>query len=681
VSEPLEPVAPVVPPGSTPGRPVIARRIGVYAVVLAVWAVVICIRLVHLQVIRHDELAHRAERQQMRTIESPAERADIVDRNGQLLAYSVEADTVYAVPTDIQDPAAAAQALCDALRDCSRKDRTALADRINKKRAFVYVRRQVSPEQARRVAALDMEGVGFLKENRRFYPNRTLGAHVLGHVGIDNVGLGGIEAAYDSTIKGHPGAVLIHVDAKRRAFSRTERKPTTGATLELTLDEQVQHIVERELRAGVESNGAAGGAAVVMDPFTGELLAIASYPTFNPNVYRESTPAGRRNRAIQDLYEPGSTFKIITASAALEERVVRPGDWIDVSPGYVKFGSRVIRDDHRFSALTFTDVVAHSSNVGAIRVGLKVGAERFGRYVRAFGFGSPASPDFRGESAGIVWDAAGMKPSALASTLIGYQVGVTPLQMAAAVSAVANGGEMLQPRVVRAVTRDGVRTEVAPTVLRRAISKETAAQLVPMLEAVVESGTAKVAQMDGYTVAGKTGTAKKLVRGSYQGHNDYNASFVGFVPSRAPRFTIVVVIDSPRKSIYGGSVSAPVFKRISEAMLRHEGVPRTINPEPPILAIRAGGELPEAVSTRVSLPAAAGERRMRGVGQMPDLSGMGARAALRALADVGLSPRLHGAGVVVTQEPPAGAPLPQDLSAELWLSRRPALVIADGSVP
>jgi cell division protein FtsI (penicillin-binding protein 3) len=663
-------------------RPVLGQRIGVCAIVIALWVTAIGGRLVYLQVIQHDELTSRALRQQMRTVPAPAKRADIVDRHGQMLAYSVEADTIYAVPTDIGDADAAATALCRALGDCGRKDRAALADRIRKGRAFVYVRRQVTPEQARRVAALELEGVGFLKENRRFYPNKTLGAHVLGHVGIDNVGLGGIEAAFDSTIKGRPGTVLIHVDAHGRAFSRTERKPTMGSTVELTIDEQVQHIVERELRAGVEWSGAAGGAAVVMDPFTGELLAVASYPTFNPNAFRQSTAAGRRNRAIHDLYEPGSTFKIITAAAALEEKVVRPSEQVDVSPGYVKFGNRVIRDDHRYSSLTFEEVVTYSSNVGAIRTGLKLGAERFDRYVRAFGFGAPLSPDFRGESAGIVWDPAALTPSALASTLIGYQVGVTPLQMATAVSAVANGGEVLEPRVVRAVVRDGVRTEVARKVLRRVISRNTAAQLVPMLESVVEKGTAKVARMDGYTVAGKTGTAKKLVNGSYRGHSDYNVSFVGFVPSRAPRFTIVVVVDSPHKvSPYGGVVAAPIFQRISEAMMRHEGVPRTIDPAPPIVAVRephADASAPRQTTVSRNPDATV---TSNDVGAVPDLSGMSARDAVRVLAERGLTPRLHGAGFVVAQDPPAGSPLSQDPVATLWLSRRPAVVPISTQTP
>jgi cell division protein FtsI/penicillin-binding protein 2 len=660
----------------------VSQRLGVCAIVLALWSLGIFTRLVWLQVLQHQEYARRAERQQMRTVEAPGKRADIVDRNGQLLAYSVEADTIYAVPTEIGDPIKAAAALCGALDDCTARDRAALADRIRKGRAFVYVRRQVSPEQARRVAELELGGVGFLKENRRFYPNKTLAAHVLGHVGIDNVGLGGIEASYDSTIKGRPGAVLIHVDAKRRAFSRTERKPTSGATLELTLDEQVQHIVERELRQGVEWSGAASASAVVMDPFTGELLAVASYPTFNPNAFRQSTEAGRRNRAVQDLYEPGSTFKIITAGAALEERVVRPHDLIDVSSGSIHFGSRVIRDDHRHATLTFEDVVAYSSNVGAIKAGLRLGAERFGRYVRAFGFGSALSPDFRGENPGIVWDPRELNDSALASTLIGYQVGVTPLQMATAVSAVANGGEVLQPRVVRAVIRDGVRTEVQRKVLRRAISQRTSALLVPMLEAVVSKGTAKAAQMEGYTVAGKTGTAKKLVNGSYRGHSDYNASFVGFVPSRNPRFTIVVVVDSPRRvSVYGGAVAAPIFKRISEAMLRYEGVPRTIDPDPPVVVVRNNEAAPLPQPLRASANGSAVIAPAVSLAVVPDVTGLSARDALRTLAEAGLTPRVHGAGLVVSQDPVAGAPLPDDPVAVLWLGRRPRAAPAGSATP
>jgi cell division protein FtsI/penicillin-binding protein 2 len=373
-------------------------------------------------------------------------------------------------------------------------------------------------------------------------------------VGIDNAGLAGIEGVYDSLIRGQQGKVLVQVDARKQAFLRVERPPTSGATLELTIDQNIQHVVERELKAGVDWANAAGGSAIVMDPATGEVLAMASYPTFNPNVYREAKDNEKRNRPVQDLYEPGSTFKIITASAALEEHVVKPTDLVDVSTGTINFGSRVIRDDHHYGVLTFQQVVEKSSNVGSIKVGLRLGSERFGGYVKRFGFGRALSPDFRGENGGILWNWSTMTDSAFASTLIGYQVGVTPLQMVNAVSAVANGGELIQPRIVRAVVKDGVRLPVPRKVIGRAISKDTAARLTPMLEGVVTDGTGKQAAIEDYTIAGKTGTAKKVVNGSYKGHNNYNVSFVGFAPSRKPRFTIIVVVDSPRGvPAYGGT--------------------------------------------------------------------------------------------------------------------------------
>ena len=653
-------------------RPTLRRRVWVAAGVIALWAVTIQARLVYLQVVRHTELAAKADRQQSRTIEAPAKRAEIVDRNGHVLATSVDADTIYAVPTEIGDPAAAARALCRALGDCSAKDQHALADRMQNRKAFAYVRRQASPEQARRVAALGLDGIGFLKENRRFYPNRTLAAHLLGYVGIDNAGLAGIEGVYDSLIRGQQGKVLVQVDARKQAFLRVERPPTMGATLELTIDQNIQHVVERELRAGVEWANAAGGSAIVMDPSSGEVLAMASYPTFNPNVYRESKETERRNRPVQDLYEPGSTFKIITAGAALEEHVVRPSDLVDVSSGTISFGSRTIRDDHRYGVLTFQQVVEKSSNVGSIKVGLRLGSERFGGYVRRFGFGRALSPDFRGENAGILWDWSTMTDSAFASTLIGYQVGVTPLQMAAAVSAVANGGELLQPRIVRAVVKDGARLPVPRKVLGRAISKDTAARLTPMLEGVVTDGTGKQAAIEDYTIAGKTGTAKKLVNGSYRGHSNYNVSFVGFAPSRKPRFTIIVVVDSPRGvPAYGGTVAAPIFHRIADHALRHYGVQRTLNAPPPLIVERRQPNAPTPASGPAEPPgvlpaggAATGDP------VVPDLTGMSGRDAVRMLATLGLPVQVVGHGLVTDQRPLPGTPVVAAIAARVWLDRR-----------
>jgi cell division protein FtsI (penicillin-binding protein 3) len=409
-----------------------------------------------------------------------------------------------------------------------------------------------------------------------------------------------------------------------------------------------------------------------MDPRSGEILAMANYPTFNPNAYRDADTDARRNRAVQDLYEPGSTFKIITASAALDEKVVRPDDAIDVSAGMIRFGrSRVIRDDHRYNVLTFRGVLAKSSNVGAIKVGLRLGARRFGSYVSKFGFGRRLSPDFPGENAGIVWDPSKLNDSALASMLIGYQVGVTPLQMATAVSAVANGGELIQPRVVRAVIRGEQRLRVPRKVLGRPISESTAATLRVLLEAVTdEGGTATKAQIPGFTVAGKTGTAAKLVDGRYS-TSQYNASFVGFVPSQQPVYTIVVVIDTPRVgSYYGGIVAAPIFQRIGEAALRYAGVPPTINPAPPVLLARNTEGHEQRTSGPVGLPpVAVNDAALRSASTYPDLRGLGARDALRALARLGVNARLHGAGIVVAQQPEAGTPVERGSSGTLWLER------------
>jgi cell division protein FtsI (penicillin-binding protein 3) len=658
-------------------RTTVKRRLVVAAVGFLAWSAVIEARLVYLQVVRHDDLMSRAERQQLRTVSAPAKRGEILDRSGRVLAYSVDADSIYAVPTDIADPDAAAAALCDALADCAVKDREALAERIRRGRAFVYVRRQVSPDQAKRVADLQLEGVGFMKENRRFYPNKDLAAHLVGYVGLDNAGLGGIEATYDSLIKGREGTVLIQTDARRHAFSRIEKPPTVGASLELTVDQYLQHVAERELRAGVESAGAAGGSVVVMDPMTGEILALANYPTFNPNAYRQFRDDERRNRAIQDLYEPGSTFKIVTASAALEEKLLTPDTPIETSPGRISFGSRVIDEDkgHNYGLLSFTNVIVKSSNVGAIKIGLKVGRSRMSDYVTRFGFGRPASPDFRGESPGIVWASDKLTDSALASVSMGYQVGVTPLQMAVAVSTVANGGEVLQPRVVRAVVRDGNRAAVPRKVLRRAVSAGTAAELTDIMEAVVTNGTGTRAKVAGYAIAGKTGTAQKVVNGRYS-NTDYNVSFVGFVPSRKPAFTIVVVVDSPHAvSPYGGTVAAPIFQRIADAALRQRGVAPSINAAPPLLVARRDEIREQPTSGRAGPAEIPAIVTLSGASQgsaplFPDLRGLGARDALRVVARLGLNARLHGDGIVVQQDPPPGSPIERGTASTLWLERQ-----------
>ena len=669
---------------STDWRVTVKRRAVVAAVALGLWAAGIELRLVHLQVFARAELMARAERQQRRTIAAPAKRGDILDRRGRVLATSVDADTIYAVPSEITDHPAAVVRLCDALGDCSEREQQALGDRLRRQKNFTYVRRQVSPDAARRVADLNLEGIGFLKESRRFYPKRELGAHLLGYVGLDNSGLGGIEFAYDRQIRGKDGKVQIHTDARRRAFSRFERPsdvPTAGATFELTIDEYLQHVAERELHAGVVENRAAGGSAIIMDPRTGEILAMANEPTFNPNAFRDFPEAHQRNRAVQDLYEPGSTFKVVTASAAIEEHVMPVDSLIDTGPGTIRVGADTIDEyrGHNYGVLSFADVIVNSSNVGAVKIGFEVGAERLSQYVRRFGFGQPISPDFPGESPGIVWDTAKWTDRALASVSMGYQVGVTPLQMVAAVCSIANGGELVEPRAVRAMYRDHRRYTVRPKVLRRTVSAETAALVTTIMESVVERGTAKLAQVPGFTVAGKTGTASKLIGGRYS-TSENNVSFVGFLPSQNPVAALIVVIDAPHAaSNSGGMVSAPVFRRIAEATVRYLGVAPTINPAPPVLVTRDGSNAPVPAAGPDPGPIVSFVHDGPG-GTVPDLRGLSARDAMKRLVTLGLSGHLRGDGVVVSQDPAAGAPIEAG-SVRLVLERAPPARFARSAQP
>jgi cell division protein FtsI (penicillin-binding protein 3) len=657
----------------TDWRIVLRRRIVVVAALLAVWVTTIEARLVYLQVFRRADLAARAERQQERTQASPAKRGDILDRRGRVLATSVDADTIYAVPTEIDDPPGAARKLCEALADCDARERQSLADRLSQRKAFAYVRRQVAPDQAQRVADLNLDGVGFTKESKRFYPNKELAAHLLGWVGIDNKGLGGLESTYDAQIRGKAGTILIHTDARRHAFARAERPPTAGSSIELTVDEYLQHIAERELHRGVVENVALGGSAIIMNPHTGEILALANEPTFNPNAYRDFDDADRRNRGIQDLYEPGSTFKVVTASAAIEEKVLSVDTLIDTNPGRLHIGSRLITDDagRNNGVLTFSNVIVKSSNIGAVKIGFRVGTERMSRFVGLYGFGRQVSPDFPAENPGIVWRPEKWTDTALASVSMGYQVAVTPLQMVAAVSSVANGGLYVEPRVVRAVYRDGRRYQLAPKTLRRTVSADTAATLTTIMETVVTSGTAKRAQIPGYTIAGKTGTAQKLISGRYS-HSDHNASFVGFIPSRSPELAIVVVIDSAKgpNGDHGGTVAAPIFRNIAESALHYLGIPPTLNPPPPVMV---AGRTVAGPAPAVAVPVS--DQKVKFVdspaGTVPDLQGMSAREAVRKLVTVGMIAHVSGDGFVVAQDPPAGTPIERDAVCRLTLERWP----------
>lgn len=651
-------------------RSVVKRRAFCALAFVGIWAAVLEARLVRLQVFQHDALLAQATAQQQSQIKLEALRGDVRDRHGNLLAYSVQADSIGANPSQIKDPAATAAAICAALRDCTPKDRQEIERKLSGNGQFTYLRRSrtVEPDQVTRVTDLKLPGVFLQSDTRRYYPKSELAAHVIGFVSLENNGQAGIEYSKNSLVRGEDGLAYIQVDARRqRLETRVEREPVAGATVELTIDTQLQYLVERELKAGVEANKARGGTAIVMDPLTGEILAMANYPTFNPNAVGRATDEQLRNRALADVYEPGSTFKIVTASAAIEGNIVTPSELIDTNPGYIVVPgrSRPIYDTHRNGVIPFEEVIIKSSNVGAVKVGLRTGVERMTRYVKLFGFGQLLAPDLAGGTRGL-WNPNNLSESGLASVSMGYQVGVTPLQMVTAASAVANGGLLMEPHLVRALVRDGVREAVAPKVLHRAIEPDTAAILTTMMEGVVDRGTATEAKIDGYPVAGKTGTASRLVDGRYS-KSDYNASFVGFVPSRRPKFTILVVIDTPRAgTYYGGTVSAPIFKRIAEGALQYAGVPSPVNPAPPVLVPSEPAVASGLRVVRFDEPS----RRIPGTpGLMPDLRGVSSRQALRDITQVGLTARVSGSGVVVRQFPEPGAPVEPGGWASIELQR------------
>jgi cell division protein FtsI (penicillin-binding protein 3) len=650
---------------------------------IVAWAVVVEARLVFLQVVSHEEFAARARQQQQSVFEPEPARGDILDRNGEMLAYSVESHRVIAYPSRSENPEKDAAEICAALGDCVANEQARLAANLAKDTRYLVVRkpRAVSPAASLRLQALidarrnaKLPGVvDIVSESRRYYPKMTLASHVLGFVNDTGQGTEGIEAKYDRVIAGEKGRVFVQVDGKggREISTHVERAPTAGAALELTIDLRLQHIVERELANAVQSTGADGGSVLVMDPFTGEILAQASYPTFNPNVYWSEPGASRRNRVVTDTYEPGSTFKIVTASAALNDGIFRTTDLIDTSPGIIKIeGRKPIDEAHsrNYGVLSFEDVLIKSSNVGAIKIGQRLGADRLIQYVRRFGFGQTLAPDFAGQSRGRVYQPGQVNDSALASISMGYEIGVTPLQIAAAASVIANGGSLVEPHILRAVIRDGRREVVAPKAIRRVITPETAATMTALMEGVTERGTAKGAALTRYQVAGKTGTAAKVVNGRYS-DSEYNVSFIGFVPSRKPVLTILVVIDTPRRGpAYGGTIAAPVFKRIAESSLQQIGVPPSIDPATPIVTT-TGQFAPQPPSRAAEIPTIS---RVGGRPVMPDLRGLSLRDAIRIANAIGLSMTTDGEGVVVTQSPLPGEFVDAGGSGSLRLRRHPA---------
>ncbi len=555
-------------------------RILVVLLLMGLGFTLVALRLVYLQVYQQAELAGRAERQQERLVKLEPKRGTIYDRRGTELAVSLEVDSVYAAPAGIDNPRLLARQLSRILR----KDPRALEQRLTGNKQFVWISRKVDPGKAEKVKELGNKEIGIRLESRRFYPKKDLAGTALGFIGVDNKGLEGLERAYDKALRGVDGWVLAEKDARGRTVfpggsSFQYKPPKPGHDLLLTIDEVIQHIAEKELDAALARTRANGGVCLVMNPQTGEVLALSvrsaalGKQAFNPNEPQRSKSAEWRNRAVTDVFEPGSIFKPFLAAAALEERVVHPLEQVDCSAGKIQLADRAIKDAHEHGILTFTDVIAESSNVGVIKVALRLGKERFARHITAFGFGKKTGVDIPGEIPGLLKDHRLWSGVSIGSIAIGQEIGVTPMQMAAAYGALANGGTLMKPYIVSEIVDHGggEGKKFQPQAVGRVITEETCAKVSTMLQRVVETGTGQKARPAGYTAAGKTGTAQKIDQktGTYS-LTDYVSSFVGFAPANSPKLVILVMIDTPKGAdYYGGSVAGPVFKAVAEQSLAY----------------------------------------------------------------------------------------------------------------
>lgn len=552
-------------------------RLIVLAVVAALWAGGIGYRLHDLQVVRHEVYTQRAERQQQRVVQVDPPRGTIYDARGRELAVSLEVASAFAVPREIEDPAAVAQALAPILGTSARE----LLPRLAGDGEFSWIERKLDPSATEKILQLDLPGVHFLHEYRRYYPLGETAATVLGFVGVDNQGLAGLEYQYNAEVSGKRGERTLLRDARRGLLAQpslpgSDAEP--GQDLRLSLDATLQFIAEEELARAVAANSARSGSAVLLDANTGAVVAMASWPSFNPNHPAIGARSeARRNRVIMDAYEPGSTFKMVTAAAVLEAHAVRPDDIFDCEMGSITLHGIRIGDHKPFGLLTFRQVLQKSSNVGVIKAALRLPREDFYAAIQAFGFGRPTGIDLPGENQGILRPLEGWSALAPAYISFGQGIAVTPIQLARAFAAVANGGFLLQPHVVDAVGHDDEWWKLHPVapVVGKPLTPATAQVLGSLLEGVtVEGGTGFRAAIDGYRVAGKTGTAETAADGGGYSSSRFVPSFVGYAPASRPALVGLVVIDSPRAgSIGGGTVAAPVFARIVGRALLYLGVP------------------------------------------------------------------------------------------------------------
>lgn len=621
-----------------------------------------------LQVVDREETVSRARRQYKRIIPLTPRRGAIYDRNGAELARSISVDSIFAEPVRISDVNSAVQALARPLN----LNRTSLRKKLTSKRSFVWLQRKVQPDQSARVRKLGIEGIAFTKEHQRFYPNGELAAQLLGFTGLDPRGLEGLEKYYDSQMLGQEGFLVTAKDGRRKGFGSSNKVVDGGShgnSLNLTIDRNLQYLAEKELAAALKENEARAGSVVILDPVSGEILAMANQPTYNPNAYRRYPASTRRNRAVCDEFEPGSTLKIFLMAAALNENVVQPNQWIDCEHGSYRVGGMTIHDHHPYDQLSVADVLKMSSNIGSAKIGKLLERQRYYDYLTRFGFGEKTGIDFPGETAGQLRRPELWFEGDLAAVSFGQGMTVTAVQLARAVGTIANGGLLMKADLVRQIVDDrGVLVESrSPEPVRRVVSEKTAAQVRAMMELVTrEGGTGTLAAVPGYRVAGKTGTAQKVdpVTGGYSADKRV-ASFVGFAPADNPRLVVMVVIDEPHTQVYGGLVAAPVFSRITGQALRYLGVPPTEEgmeaPLPPVtletgVAISTGTSQPEKVAN--------GETPL-----MPHCLGLSCREVLQTMERLGLNIRIKGSGKVIEQFPAPGQGI--RYGDEVWVKLGP----------
>lgn len=616
-------------------------------------------RAFFLQIYEQERFAKLAEKQHLKVVQLTPSRGAIYDSTNSALAVSVEMDSLYAEPRNMDDIPAAAARLAPLLG--TTKD--ALEKKMNASKGFAWLQRRLTPELAAAVRALDIDGLGFVKEPKRFYPNAEIGSHVIGFTGLDPEGLEGVERKFDSTLLGNTGYMITERDALGRDIG-TRRMVTkdasTGQSIALTIDKNIQYIAEKELATAVENSRAKGGTAIVMDPSSGRLLAMANYPTFNPNSVAKSSSQALRNRAITDSFEPGSTMKVFLIAAALEEKVVSPQDGFNCENGVYNIGGRTIHDTHRYGRLSVGEILKYSSNIGAAKIGSRLGPERLYGYLRNFGFGSRSNIDLPGEVAGYLRNKSQWYGVDLATISFGQGISVSSLQLVGAMSAIANGGTLMQPYVMEKVldAKGNVIKQVAPVGKQRVISPETAKIIAKMMEGVAaEGGTGTSASVDGYKVAGKTGTAQKAdpVTKGYS-LDKRTASFIGFIPADQPRLTILVVIDEPKTSPYGGVVAAPAFSAIARQSLCYLRIP----PNQPLKKRQGTLEAKQEEPSRDKQEEVAEAQDTADNGQsqggvlMADFHGLSMRQALQLMGKKGLNVKLIGSGRVVEQSPPPG---------------------------